>query len=78
VDDVLRRTAAIAAAWRAEVIALRVPNDGEVDRRPELARATMAVIAFPGNENRVVSRSDANVRALLRSRLCPVLAIPLK
>jgi nucleotide-binding universal stress UspA family protein len=78
VDDVLRRTSAIAAAWRAEVIALRIPNDGEVDRRPELLGATMAVIAFPSNEARMVSRSDANVRALLRSRLCPVLAIPVK
>jgi nucleotide-binding universal stress UspA family protein len=78
VDDVLRRAAAIAAAWRAEVIALRVPNDGEVDRRPELEGATMAVIAFPSNEDRMVSRSDANVRAMLRSRRCPVLAIPVK
>ncbi len=78
VDDVLRRAATIAAAWRAEVIELRVPNDGEVDRRPELAEATMAVIAFSSNETRLVSRSDANVRALRRSRLCPVLAIPVK
>jgi nucleotide-binding universal stress UspA family protein len=78
VDDVLRRAAAIAAALHAEVIALRVPNDGQVDRRPELAEATMAVIAFRSNETRMVSRSDANVGALLRGRLCPVLAIPMK
>jgi nucleotide-binding universal stress UspA family protein len=76
VDDVLRRAAAIAAAWRAEVVALRIPNDGQADRRPELAGAAMAVIAFPGTEAGMVSRSDANVRALLRGRLCPVLAIP--
>lgn len=78
VDDVLRRTATIAAALRAEVIALRIQNDGRADRRPELAGAMMAVIAFPRNENQMVSRSDANVGALLRSRLCPVLAIPMK
>ena len=69
---------AIAAAWRAEVIALRIPNDGQVERKPELAGAAMAVIAYPSNEARMVSRGDANVRALLRSRLCPVLAIPVK
>jgi nucleotide-binding universal stress UspA family protein len=78
VEDVLRRAAAIAAAWRAEVMALRIPNDGQAGRNPELAGAAMAVIAFPSNENRMVTRSDANVRALLRSRLCPVLAIPVK
>jgi universal stress protein A len=78
VDDVLRRAAAIAAAWRAEVVVLRIPNDGQADHRPELRGAAMAVIAFPSNETRLVSRSDANVRALLRSRLCPVLAIPVK
>ncbi len=78
VEDVLRRAAAIAAALRAEVIALRIPNDGQAGRKPELVGATMAVIAFPSNETRMVSRSDANVRALLRSRLCPVLAIPVK
>jgi len=78
VDDVLHRTAAIAAALHAKVITLRVPNDGQVDHRPELAGAAMAVIAFPGNETRMVSRGDANVGALLRSRLCPVLAIPVK
>lgn len=78
VDDVLRRAAAIAAAWRAEVIALRIPNDGQVDRKPELAGAAMAVIAYPSNEARMMSRGDANVRALLRSRICPVLAIPVK
>lgn len=77
-EDVLRRAGAIAVAWRAEVVALRIPNDGQVDRRPELKGATMAVIAFPSTETRMVSRSDANVRALLRSRLCPVLAIPVK
>ena len=76
VDDVLRRAAAIAAAWRAEVIALRIPNDGQVERKPELAGAAMAVIAYPSNEARMVSRGDANVGALLRTRLCPVLAIP--
>jgi nucleotide-binding universal stress UspA family protein len=78
VDEVLRRAVAIAAAWRAEVIALRIPNDGQVDREPELAGAAMAVIAYPSNEARMVSRGDANVRALLRSRVCPVLAIPVK
>jgi nucleotide-binding universal stress UspA family protein len=75
-NNVLRRAAAIAAASRAVVVALRIPNDGQVDRRPELAGAAMAVIAFPSNEARMVSRGDANVRTLLRSRLCPVLAIP--
>lgn len=38
----------------------------------------MAVVAFSSDETRMVSRSDANAGALLRSRLCPVLAIPVK
>ena len=75
-DDVLRRAAAVAAVLRAELVTLRVPNDGRVDRRAELESARVIVIAFPRDETRRVSKTDPNVRVLLRGSLCPVLTIP--
>ena len=74
--DVLGHAAAVAAVLQAELVTLRVPNDGRVDRRAELAGARVIVIAFPRDETRRVSRTDPNVRVLLRSGLCPVLTIP--
>jgi len=74
--EIHRRAAAVAALLQAELVTLRVPNDGRVDRRAELAAARIAVIAFPRDETRRVSPTDPNVRVLLRSGLCPVLTIP--
>ena len=75
-DEVLRRASALALVLQAELVPLHVPNDGRVDRRPELVAARMIVIAFPRDERRTVNKSDPNVRVLLRSRLGPILTIP--
>jgi nucleotide-binding universal stress UspA family protein len=75
-EEVLGRAAAVARVLQAELVTLRVPNDGHVDRRAEVAGARIVVIAFPRDETRRVSRTDPNVRVLLRSGLCPVLTIP--
>lgn len=75
-DSVLRRATAVSAALHTELIPLKVPNDGLVDSRPELAGARLIVIAFERDETERVSKSDPNVRVLLRRNIAPVLTVP--
>jgi len=75
-SDIVRHASAVAKALRAELVKLHVPNDGRVHERPELTNARLTVIAFPRDEARWASRSDPNVRVLLRSGLISVLTIP--
>lgn len=75
-DEVRRHASAIASALSSQLITIRVPNDGLLDRAPALQNARLVVIAFPRDPTREVSSRDPNVRVLLRSGVMSVLTIP--